>query len=78
LWLREEIVRIVVPPVTPVAFLLSIFACVTNTGLPIHFSAVASLATVFVMDKVAFAYWLIAFRQWDSRRRARKESSTLH
>ena len=63
--LREIIVRVVVPPVAPVALLLHCAAGVTNGTRP-TVSAITTQATVVVLDKVAVAYWRVTFRQRDS------------
>jgi hypothetical protein len=75
--LREIIIRVVVPPVAPVALLLHCAAGVTNGTRP-TVSAITTQATVVVMDKVAAAYWRVTFRQWDSWRRACQEPFTFN
>jgi len=75
--LREIIIRVVVPPVAPVALLLHCAAGVTNGTRP-TVSAITTQATVVVMDKVAVAYWRVTFRQRDSWRRACQEPFTFN
>jgi hypothetical protein len=75
--LRELIIRIVAPPVIPVALLLYCAAGLTNRTRP-TLSAITSQATVVVMDKEAIAYWHVTLRQWDSWHLAWHEPFTLY
>ncbi len=75
--LRELIIRVVVPPVAPVALLLHCAIEATNRPRP-ALSASTTQATVIVTDIETIAFWRVTFWQWDSWRRAWQEPFTLN